>query len=176
LARLRSEVNAKWPNRSTASDGWIGDPAHSSRESDHNPNSRGMVNALDITAKGINPYTVVNAAIKHPSTNYIIFDGRIYSRSSGFKSVRYGGPNPHETHVHISIQQSRTAEQNTRAWLTTATAQGDDEMNDADRKWIKAQLDAHEARMVKSFAASNDRDWRLIRRIDAILKHLGIKV
>jgi hypothetical protein len=34
---LRAQVNKRWPTREKASDGWIGDRAHASRKSDHNP-------------------------------------------------------------------------------------------------------------------------------------------
>lgn len=37
LEHLRAQVNTKWSNRSKDSDGSIGDEAHASRSSDHNP-------------------------------------------------------------------------------------------------------------------------------------------
>lgn len=117
LDRLRDEVNAKWPNRSKASDGTIGDAAHSSRTSDHNPNGRRSVNAMDITASGIDTDTLIAAAKKHPSVRYIIFNRRIMNRDIGnFKSRAYSGSNPHTKHVHISLYQSRAAEQRSQSW------------------------------------------------------------
>lgn len=117
LAELRNEVNARWPNRSKASDGWIGDPAHASRVSDHNPNQRGSVNALDITAEDIVPAELVAAAIAHPSTAYVIHDRSIWSRTYGWAKRPYKGSNPHTTHVHVSIQQNQAAEQNLTKWF-----------------------------------------------------------
>lgn len=121
LDNLRDEVDKRWPNRSKASDGWIGDPAHASRPSDHNPNGRGSVNALDITSRGIDVPALIRAAIKHPSTNYVISRGLIYSRSRGFKPVTYTGSNPHTTHVHVSIVQTRAAEWDNARWFVTST-------------------------------------------------------
>lgn len=117
LERLLAEVNKLWPNRSKASDGWLGDRAHSYRESDHNPNDHGSVNALDVTADGISPYTLVKAAIKHPSTNYVIHNRKIWSSSRDFQPVDYAGSNPHTTHVHVSIHQTYDAENNTQRWF-----------------------------------------------------------
>ena len=117
LDQLRAEVNALWPNRSKASDGTIGDAAHSARTSDHNPNARRSVNAIDITASGIDTGKLINAAKAHPSVRYIIHRGRIMNRDIGnFQSRHYSGSNPHNTHVHISIYQTKTAEQRDRSW------------------------------------------------------------
>lgn len=117
LAQLRDEVNTAWPNRSKASDGWIGDARHSARRSDHNPNARRSVNALDITANGINTDVLIEAAKRHPSVRYIIHRGRIMNRDIGnFRSRPYNGSNPHNTHVHISIYQTKTAEQRRQSW------------------------------------------------------------
>lgn len=117
LDRLRDEVNAKWPNRSKASDGWIGDPSHSARTSDHNPNNRGSVNAMDVTASGIDTEVLIAAAKKHPSVRYIIFNRRIMNRDIGnFRSRPYSRSNPHTAHVHISLYQRRSAEDDKRSW------------------------------------------------------------
>lgn len=122
LAQLLTEVNAAWPNRSKVSDGGIGDAAHSSRTSDHNPNSRGSVNAYDFTASGITTAALIAAAKKHPSVRYIIFNRQIMNRDIGnFRARPYSGANPHTTHVHISLYQSRTAEQRTQKWGIAVT-------------------------------------------------------
>ena len=53
LLHLRDQINQAAPNRSKASDGTIGDAAHASRDSDHNPwvqdGDVGVVTAMDIT-------------------------------------------------------------------------------------------------------------------------------
>jgi len=56
---LLEQVNALAPDRNKSSDGWIGDEAHASRKSDHNPNSKGVVQAQDFThdpANGADSY------------------------------------------------------------------------------------------------------------------------
>lgn len=116
LVQLRAEVNARWPGRSKRSDGTIGDAAHSARRSDHNPNRRRSVNAIDITASGIDTGALIAAAKRHPSVRYIIHNRRIMNRDIGnFKPRPYRG-NPHTAHVHISIYQSRAAEQRRQSW------------------------------------------------------------
>ena len=124
LAQLRAEVNARWPGRSKRSDGWIGDRAHRNRKSDHNPNSRGSVNAFDFTVQGIDKAALIAAAKRHPSVQYIISDRKIMNRDIGnFRARHYSGANPHTAHVHISIRQNRSAEQDTRSWgIATASA------------------------------------------------------
>ncbi len=116
LKTLRDEINSRWPGRDKTSDGWIGDASHSARASDHNPNGRRSVNAIDVDRDGIDPYALRDLAIRDPRVNYVIFEGKIYSRVRGFKAAPYRGPNRHDKHVHVSILQSRAAEQDTRPW------------------------------------------------------------
>jgi hypothetical protein len=130
LAVLRAEINARWPNRDHASDGTIGDAAHSATTSDHNPNSRGSVDAMDVDEDGID-FNVIFAAIKkHPSSRYVIYERKLYHRLRGWRPEAYTGPNPHDHHFHLSIDQTRTAEQDTRPWgllgASGTTYMGDD--------------------------------------------------
>lgn len=109
-------VNVRWPQRSRKLDGWIGDSAHEASGppekggSDHNPNKRGMVNAIDVDRYGIHVPTVIAAMLRHPSTKYVIFNRRILSSTYGFRPRAYTGKNPHTKHIHRSIFQSPTAE------------------------------------------------------------------
>lgn len=121
LVQLRAEVNTRWPNRPKGSDGTVGDTAHSARKSDHNPNARGSVNAFDITYPGVDPKIIISAVSKHPSANYVIFNRKIYSRSSNWKAEPYSGVSPHTEHLHVSIMQSVKAENDTTPWLAGAT-------------------------------------------------------
>lgn len=116
LVRLRAEIDARWPNRDRTSDGTIGDAAHAASVSDHNPNSRNSVNAFDIDNNGIDAYFVVGQCIKHPATNYVIYNRQIWSRSHGFVPYAYTGDSPHTEHIHESILQSVAAENSTVGW------------------------------------------------------------
>ena len=116
LAQLRREINTRWPNRDKSTDGSVGDLSHAARASDHNPNSRRSVNAIDVDKDGIDPMGLVGLAIKDPRVNYVIYNRRIWQRRYGFKPRPYSGPNSHKEHVHVSILQSVAAERNTRPW------------------------------------------------------------
>lgn len=121
LARFRAELNVAAPNRDRTSDGWIGDTSHQARPSDHNPDPPviGVVRAYDADIDGIRHLNVVDRAIRHPATNYVIHAGRIWQRAYGFVPRAYSGVNPHVGHVHISIR--RGYENNTTPWLTGST-------------------------------------------------------
>lgn len=118
LVTLRNQVNARWPNRSKVSDGWIGDTSHSARKSDHNPDysAGGVVRALDITNAGINVEELIQAAIRDVRTAYVISRGLIYVRDNGFRPTRYTGANPHNQHVHISIRHAPQYASSTALW------------------------------------------------------------
>lgn len=117
LRNLRAEVDARWPDRSKTSDGWVGDAAHAARVSDHNPDAEGVVHALDITTAGIEPLVLVVAATHHPATHYVIFRGHIWSVVHGWKPQPYSGPDPHRSHVHVSIVHTHRAEHSRSPWF-----------------------------------------------------------
>ncbi|SCG55155.1 Peptidoglycan-binding (PGRP) domain of peptidoglycan hydrolases-containing protein [Micromonospora echinaurantiaca] len=117
LRVLREEINTRWPHRDKASDGWIGDAAHQARKSDHNPDGDDRsVNAADFDIDGIDPLLVVRQCIAHPSTQYVIFNRTIWSRTRGFRAARYTGSNPHTKHLHVSVSHSRALEDSLRPW------------------------------------------------------------
>lgn len=112
LASLRDEINRAHPNRDKTSDGWVGDTAHAARRSDHNPDyaSGGVVRALDVDKDGIDTAELLRVACASPSTEYVIWNWKIYTRSNGFRPQTYTGVNGHTLHMHISIRHTKTAE------------------------------------------------------------------
>lgn len=117
LRNLRAECDARWPMRDKRSDGWIGDEAHAKRQSDHNPDGEGVVHALDVTAHSIDPLVLVVAATHHPATHYVIFNRVIWSVVSGWIPKPYDGPDPHRSHVHVSIVHTHRAEHSRKSWF-----------------------------------------------------------
>jgi len=122
LTVLLNEINLVWPDRSKVSDGTIGDAAHSARLSDHNPNGRRSVNAIDVTRRGIAVMILILKVIADPRTNYVIYNRVIWSWSRGFKPRPYYGSNAHTGHVHISIFQSERRETDRSPWGLAAPA------------------------------------------------------
>jgi hypothetical protein len=122
LETLRDQVNAKWPNRDKSSDGTIGDAAHQATNSDHNPNSAGVVTALDIThdpAHGLDARKLAETLVasRDPRIKYIISNGQIVSSVvSPWQWRTYTGSNAHRAHVHISVNGSAGLYDDARAW------------------------------------------------------------
>lgn len=104
LQTLLAQVDALYPNRSKASDGWIGDAAHATRVSDHNPDANGVVRAQDFThdPDDLSGEWLANALIKSGDKRikYIIWNKRIWQNGS-WKA--YDGLNPHTKHLHLSV-------------------------------------------------------------------------
>lgn len=108
LIQLRKQVNEAFPERDKSSDGSIGDTAHSSRASDHNPNANGVVTAIDVDRDfndGHDGRELVSAlsASKDPRVKYIIFERQITVKGDISKWKPYLGKNAHNHHVHISV-------------------------------------------------------------------------
>ncbi len=119
LLALRGEIDARWPDRDRRSDGWIGDPSHAARTSDHNPDwsAGGVVRALDIDVDGIRVRQLLTEVIGDPRVWYVIHAHTIYSRTYDWTARAYTGTNPHTTHLHISILHSRAAEEDEAPWF-----------------------------------------------------------
>jgi hypothetical protein len=112
--QLRLQVDDSYPDRDKSSDGWIGDTSHKARRSDHNPDAKGIVRAIDIdrdlsgkAKPDLMPYLAdqirVCAKRGDKRISYIIFAGRIASSRMGWRWRKYRGINPHNTHCHISF-------------------------------------------------------------------------
>lgn len=118
--QLRKQVDAKWPKRDRRSDGWIGDRAHQQRISQHNPDERGIVHAIDLDENmGVGPVrngraarTLANQLLAYAKSGlpgadrlkYVVYEQQIASgtyRSSWWKwrGKGYG----HTAHIHVSF-------------------------------------------------------------------------
>ena len=128
LGTLRAQVDEHAPNRSKRSDGWIGDPAHAARRSDHNPDVYGVVRALDLTNDPNAGFSAAEFAealrlSRDSRVKYVIWDRRMFSsysndRRDAWAWGSYSGSNPHTSHVHVSIlpHESGAAAYNTDPW------------------------------------------------------------
>ena len=113
--QLRLQVDDSYPDRDKSSDGWIGDTSHKARRSDHNPDAKGIVRAIDIDrdlSGKAKPDLMPDLADqirrfakrdKSKRVSYIIFAGKIASSRMGWRWRKYRGINPHNTHLHISF-------------------------------------------------------------------------
>jgi hypothetical protein len=89
----------------------IGDQSHASKNSDHNPDSRDVVHAIDVMT--YSDYAKGNAVVDWcladtTDLEYVIFDRKIYSRNGGWDADSYSGSDPHTDHVHISGKHGST--------------------------------------------------------------------
>jgi hypothetical protein len=116
--QLRLQVDDSYPDRDKSSDGWIGDTSHKARRSDHNPDAKGIVRAIDIdrdlsgkAKPDLMPYLAdqirVCAKRGDKRISYIIFAGRIASSRMGWRWRKYSGVNPHNTHcIVLSLRRA----------------------------------------------------------------------
>lgn len=167
LVTLRAEVNGFAPKRSKLSDGTLGDQAHASRASRHNPNKFGVVTAVDIThdpAGGCDIHAIVRRLVKDPHQElaYVISNAQVAKRSTGFRWEPYRGINEHRKHAHIATGVGSDSNplppyDSTLPW---GVSQPEEDMTDDQAK----TLDALELRSIAA-------DQRLAR-IEQALKDL----
>jgi len=137
LERLRAQINAAFPQRSKTSDGTIGDAAHASRSSDHNPwvvdSGIGIVTAFDVThdpAHGCDAGQIAEAlrTSRDPRLKYVIWNRKIANMlpigaAPAWAWRTYTGQNPHNHHCHISVRAEKAAYDDTRDWSFRAQGQ-----------------------------------------------------
>lgn len=113
---LRNQIDARWPNRDKRSDGWIGDAAHQGRTSDHNPDSKGLVHAIDIDEdlngsnndnRWLADQIIANARLGRAGSDrlkYVVYEDKIASGTYPTTFWTWRGDNyGHTIHMHISF-------------------------------------------------------------------------
>ena len=118
--QLREQIDDSFPDRDRTSDGWIADARHvrSGKPSDHIPNE-GWVRAIDVDAnldksKGTSVYLadqIRECAKSDRRISYVIHMGKICSRKSFWRWVKYTGINAHNHHIHISFTKAADLDQ-----------------------------------------------------------------
>lgn len=172
LDTLLAEINAAAPNRDKAADGSIGDTAHSSRASDHNPNPAGVVRARDFThdpgtfdAHALAERVRLLGIKGHPALGpgaYVISNGRIASATYGWAWRGYSGSNPHAHHAHVSVATAAAGYDSTRPW--GVMGEPDDMFSDDDSK----RLARIEQMLTDQRKKDGERMTRLIKMIDKV--------
>jgi hypothetical protein len=120
LLVLRDQIDALYPGRNKESDGTIGDAAHQAQQSDHNPDSQGIVHALDIThdpAHGLDIELLSDSLVasRDERISYIIANELITGPAYDWKWNNYDGSDPHINHLHLSVLSGIISDR-TYAW------------------------------------------------------------
>jgi len=130
LDTLLAQFNQAHPDRSKASDGSIGDAAHASRSSDHNPwvdipgEGANAVTARDFThdpQHGMDIGSIADQLQRCRDTRikYVICNGQIMSGAGGpspWVWRNYKGSNPHRKHLHLSVVSNAGGFDDARLW------------------------------------------------------------
>ena len=161
LVTLRSEFNALSPGRDKASDGSIGDLAHTQTSSDHNPDETGNtptedadsineVHAIDVDkdlrksgwtmSKAVEIIVVRHRQGRDDRLQNVIYNRRIWSRSWGWTARSYTGANAHTQHAHFSARYTTAQERDTRPWGLLEAE--DDDMATITQSDFNARMDA----------------------------------
>lgn len=140
LTKLRNQLDTAYPNRSKASDGFIGDASHcpnpdGTGSSDHCPNIQDgdtrVVAAYDAThdpGNNCDMEAVVEAirTSRDARIKYIIWNRRICNSSKigtteAWEWRSYSGSNPHTRHAHFSVLPEKAKYDSEAEWSITST-------------------------------------------------------
>lgn len=102
IAVLR-QATALWPKRKKASDGLLPSKAHVHQNPNSDHNSGFAVDLTHDPEKGVYCQVIYTELQKDPRVKYLIFKGKIWSKTKG--EHIYTGSNPHNKHLHISIKE-----------------------------------------------------------------------
>jgi hypothetical protein len=129
LRTLYEEIDALAPHRDKRDDGTIGDARHRARKSDHNPDARGFVRALDIThdpAHGCDAGKIAEALrlSQDARIKYVIWARRIFyaAGTQPYRWQRYSGSDPHTGHFHLSVVADDARADDAREWSIAGAA------------------------------------------------------
>jgi hypothetical protein len=102
VALLR-QATALAPKRMKASDGLLPSAAHVHQNPNSDHNSGFAVDLTHDPKNGIDCRVIYSELKKDKRVKYLIFNGKIWSRSKGENT--YTGKNKHEKHLHVSIKE-----------------------------------------------------------------------
>ncbi len=102
IAVLR-QATALWPKRKKASDGLLPSAAHVHQNPNSDHNSGFAVDLTHDPEKGVYCQVIYTELQKDPRVKYLIFKGKIWSKTKG--EHIYTGSNPHNKHLHISSKE-----------------------------------------------------------------------
>lgn len=164
LQTLKDQLDADYPGWLFL--GFLGDQAHASVPSDHNPNSAGVVCALDIgPGGGLDIHALADrlAAQPQPDCKYIISNRRIAEWQYGFKWRAYSGTDPHDTHIHVSVGrgddgQSRQPYDDRVQWNVTGDDVAEPVFNEGDRQNLNNALYGYDKGFFKTTVGRNWKD------------------
>ncbi|MGC4769193.1 hypothetical protein ACLQ25_09460 [Micromonospora sp. DT44] len=158
IKALFASVNKLAPARDKTSDGTIGDLAHSTGVSGHNPDDTAGVRAersdSDTTPEvragdidrdlridhipGDDMEAVVQKVVRTPALRrrliYVIYNRRIWSASSGWAQQPYSGSNPHDHHAHFSGDPAY--DNDGSPWREIEALAQEDDMTPEEHNWL----------------------------------------
>jgi len=171
LLTLQHQLDAAYPDRSRASDGTIGDAAHQAQVSDHNPDSAGVVRALDVThdpAHGCDIDALSDALVesRDDRISYVIANRLITGPEHGWQWTDYDGSDPHTNHLHLSVVADARADDR-RPW----TIGGDVALTDQQNAWLSETIE-----ILRALAQGKEKTWSQPVKAQAQLNAMSAQV